>query len=45
MPAFDSMLTDQEIASLAKYVRARYANQPQWTDVRQEVSKARQGGS
>lgn len=45
MPAFDSMLTDRQIASLAEYVRARYTNQPQWTDVRQEISKVRQGGS
>jgi mono/diheme cytochrome c family protein len=45
MPAFDSLLTNQQIASIAQYVRARYTNQPQWTDVRQEISKARQGGS
>jgi mono/diheme cytochrome c family protein len=42
MPAFDNMLTDQQIASLAQYVRARYTNQPQWTDVLQEISEARQ---
>jgi mono/diheme cytochrome c family protein len=42
MPAFDHMLTDRQIASLAEYVRARYTNLPQWTDVLQEVSKARQ---
>jgi mono/diheme cytochrome c family protein len=42
MPAFDSMLTDQQIASLAEYVRARYTDEPPWTDVRREIAKARQ---
>jgi mono/diheme cytochrome c family protein len=45
MPAFDSIFTDQQITSLAEYVRARYTNEPQWTDVRQEIAKGRQGGS
>jgi mono/diheme cytochrome c family protein len=45
MPAFGTMFTDQQIASLAQYVRARYTDQPQWTDVREEISKGRQGGS
>ena len=45
MPAFGSMFTDQQIASLAEYVRARYSDLPQWTDVREEVARARQGGS
>jgi mono/diheme cytochrome c family protein len=42
MPSFDSMLTDQQIASLADYVRARYTNRPPWTNVREEIAKARQ---
>jgi len=42
MPAFDNMLTDQQIASLAEYVRARYTTEPQWTDVRLEIAKAKQ---
>jgi mono/diheme cytochrome c family protein len=45
MPAFGDMFTDQQIASLTEYVRERYTDQPQWDDVRQEISKARQGGS
>jgi mono/diheme cytochrome c family protein len=45
MPAFGSMFTDQQIASLAEFARARYTDQPPWTDVRQEISKARQGRS
>jgi mono/diheme cytochrome c family protein len=45
MPAFEAMFSDAEIESLAQYVRARYTDEPQWTDIRQEISKARQGGS
>ncbi len=44
MPAFDGILTDQQIASVAEYVRARYTDQPQWTDVQQQISEARQEG-
>lgn len=42
MPSFGEMLSDRQIASLAEYVRARYTNGPQWTDVGQEIAKARQ---
>jgi mono/diheme cytochrome c family protein len=42
MPAFDHMLNDQQIASLAEFVRARYTNLPQWTDALQQIEKARQ---
>jgi mono/diheme cytochrome c family protein len=45
MPAFGDMLTDGQIASLTEYVRERYTDQPQWNDVRQEISKARHQGS
>jgi mono/diheme cytochrome c family protein len=45
MPAFDGILTDSQIASVADYVRARYTVQPQWTDTPKEISKARQEGS
>jgi mono/diheme cytochrome c family protein len=44
MPAFDGMLTDKQIAAVAQYVRARYTNHPQWTDVQEEISKARHEG-
>jgi mono/diheme cytochrome c family protein len=44
MPAFDGMLTDKQIAAVAQYVRARYTNHPQWTDVQEEISKARKEG-
>jgi mono/diheme cytochrome c family protein len=42
MPAFDGILTDAQIASVAQYVRARYTDQPQWADVKTEIAKARQ---
>jgi mono/diheme cytochrome c family protein len=45
MPAFDGILTDSQIASVAEYVRMRYAAQPQWTDAPKEITKARQEGS
>jgi mono/diheme cytochrome c family protein len=44
MPAFDGILTDGQIASVAEYVRARYSGGPQWTDINKEITKARQEG-
>jgi mono/diheme cytochrome c family protein len=45
MPAFDGMLTDQQIAAVAQYVRARYTDQPQWTDIQAQITQARQQGA
>src|SRR5450631_3489415 len=42
MPAFDTILTDTQIADVAQYIRTRYTNQPQWADIKTEVIKARQ---
>jgi mono/diheme cytochrome c family protein len=42
MPAFDDILTDTQIADITQYIRARYTNQPQWADIKIEVTKARQ---
>jgi mono/diheme cytochrome c family protein len=42
MPAFDAILTDTQIADITQYIRARYTNQPQWADIKNEVIKARQ---
>jgi mono/diheme cytochrome c family protein len=42
MPAFDAILNDTQIADITQYIRARYTNQPQWTDIKTEVLKARQ---
>ncbi|MGE0522850.1 MAG: cytochrome c [Variibacter sp.] len=45
MPAFAGTLTDEQIASVVEYVRARYTDQPQWTDVKSQIAKARQEGA
>lgn len=45
MPAFAGALTDEQIASVVEYVRARYSDQPQWTDVKSQIAKARQEGA
>jgi mono/diheme cytochrome c family protein len=42
MPAFDDILTDTQIADITLYIRARYTDQPQWADIKIEVTKARQ---
>ena len=42
MPAFDTILTDTQIADITQYIRTRYSNQPQWADIKTEVIKARQ---
>jgi mono/diheme cytochrome c family protein len=43
MPAFDGMLSDQQIAAVVDYARARHTDQPPWAGVQNEISKARQG--
>jgi mono/diheme cytochrome c family protein len=45
MPAFAGILTDKQIASVVQYVRARYTDRPQWTDVNSQIAKARQEGA
>lgn len=45
MPAFDGLLSDSQIAAVADYVRARYGGQPQWTDTKTQIAKARQEGN
>jgi mono/diheme cytochrome c family protein len=45
MPAFNRILTDEQIAALTRYVRTRYSDQPEWTGVEAEVAKARHEGS
>ena len=42
--SIDEMTFQRQIASLADYVRARYTSQPKWTDVKQQISQARQEG-
>lgn len=45
MPAFSGALTDDQIATLAAYVRARYSDQPAWRDVETSIRAAKRQGS
>jgi mono/diheme cytochrome c family protein len=42
MPGFSGALTDDQIASLASYLRATYTDRPEWSNVKREVRKVRQ---
>jgi mono/diheme cytochrome c family protein len=42
MPGFANSLTDAQIAALAGYVRARYSDKPAWTDIDEQIGRARQ---
>lgn len=41
MPAFDRSFTDQQVADLAAYVRARFSTRPPWPSLDGEVARAR----
>jgi mono/diheme cytochrome c family protein len=43
MPAFDSMLTDPQIAELTAYIRDRFAKAPAWSNISDEIGKIRKG--
>ena len=43
MPGFAGALTDEQVASLASYIRAHYTKQPAWTDLTRAVHDIRQG--
>jgi mono/diheme cytochrome c family protein len=43
MPAFDGMLTDAQIADLTAYIRARFSNEPTWSNIGDEINKIREG--
>ncbi len=47
MPAFGILLTDTQIADLVAYLRARHSNGGKWTDINDEIQKARksEGGA
>lgn len=45
MPAFDGMLSDNQIAELAAYVRDRFTNESPWSNVGAEIDKIRKGDS
>jgi hypothetical protein len=40
MPAFSS-LSDDDLADLVGFVRARFAQQPPWNDTREHIAQAR----
>jgi mono/diheme cytochrome c family protein len=44
MPGFGASLTDAQVAALAAYVRARFADGPAWTDIDAAVREARKTG-
>jgi anthranilate phosphoribosyltransferase len=41
MPGFADSMTDEQIAALLTYLRARFSNQPPWTDIAETVRNAR----
>jgi mono/diheme cytochrome c family protein len=41
MPGFASSMTDQQIAALLNHLRARFSNQPPWTNLEKAVQDAR----
>jgi mono/diheme cytochrome c family protein len=41
MPGFGAVFTDQQIAALAAFLRARFSDQPGWSGVQDEVQKLR----
>jgi mono/diheme cytochrome c family protein len=47
MPGYAGALTDQQVAALAAYVRARYSKLPAWTDVAAAIQSAKrqEGGT
>jgi mono/diheme cytochrome c family protein len=45
MPSFATMLSDEQIAALTRYVRARYTDHPAWNGIKEEIAKARQEGA
>jgi mono/diheme cytochrome c family protein len=41
MPGFASSMTDQQLAVLLNYLRAKFSNQPAWTGVEKTIADAR----
>lgn len=41
MPGFGHILTDQQVADLAGYLRTRFSGQPTWNDVEGQVARIR----
>jgi mono/diheme cytochrome c family protein len=41
MPGFSTILTDEQVAALAAYLRAAFTDQPSWPQIDQEVHRVR----
>ena len=45
MPAYGHSFSDQQLADITAYLRARYTDKPPWPDVPRAVAQVRKGGS
>jgi mono/diheme cytochrome c family protein len=45
MPAYGDSFSDQQLADITAYLRARYTDKPPWPDVPGAVAQVRKGGS
>jgi mono/diheme cytochrome c family protein len=43
MPGFGGAFTDEQLAALVGYLRARFSDQPQWADIAKDIREARSG--
>jgi mono/diheme cytochrome c family protein len=43
MPGFSGALSDEQLTALLAYLRARFSDKPQWTDIAKDVRDARTG--
>jgi mono/diheme cytochrome c family protein len=43
MPGFSGALTDEQMVELIGYLRSRFSDKPQWTDIAKDVRDARTG--
>jgi mono/diheme cytochrome c family protein len=43
MPEFAGVLTDAQLADLARYVRSTFSDQPAWNDLETKIRTARAG--
>jgi len=43
MPAFAGALTDEQVVALAAYLRSRFSDKPQWSEIEQNLRNVRQG--
>ena len=43
MPAFADVLTDEQLTELIRYVRVRFSNKPQWSNIAKDIRDVRTG--